>query len=308
MHLIQNYITDVPAIIFKGASLGGTGVHIFFFCSGMGLYMSYIGKREPYRVFLIKRFKKIYLPYIVVVCVSVLFPFVYQGNRFKALLSHIFLYKMFSPVYENSFGGQFWYLSTLFQFYFLFYFFCSVKQRVGNRWYLAMTFAASMFWWIITVVTGVFDQRIWSSFFLQYLWEFALGMAAADVLRREKGFRLRRVYLLPVAAVGGGAAALTVLLGDIARSFNDVPMMLGYGAIALWLYSSHIRLVRQFFLWLSGISFAWYLLHILVFECVYHLVSPKGLALQCIWGAAALSASLAAAYGYDRLLKKAHMI
>lgn len=42
-------------------------------------------------------------------------------SRMGALFSHIFLYKMFVSDYEMSFGGQLWFISTIIQFYIVFY-------------------------------------------------------------------------------------------------------------------------------------------------------------------------------------------
>lgn len=128
MHLIPGYLNSCPEIISRMASVGGTGVHVFFLCSGFGLYYSYKKKPLSFPGFIRKRFLKIYLPYIVVVLISACIPFMFSGNRIKALLSHVFLYKMFMPKYEMSLGVQFWFVSTLFQFYMLFIPLCRIKK------------------------------------------------------------------------------------------------------------------------------------------------------------------------------------
>ncbi|HBC2778135.1 TPA: acyltransferase family protein [Enterococcus faecium] len=98
----QSYL---PAILKKAISIGDTGVHIFFFCSGFGLYLSYLKKPITLGEFLQKRFIKIYIPYIIVITVSVLLPYMTQDlNAAKVYLSHVLLFKIFLPVYEESLG------------------------------------------------------------------------------------------------------------------------------------------------------------------------------------------------------------
>lgn len=66
MHLLQSYII-VPNFVHKASALGGTGVHVFFFCSGFGLFLSYKRKKTTFHQFATKKFIKIYIPYIAVI-------------------------------------------------------------------------------------------------------------------------------------------------------------------------------------------------------------------------------------------------
>ena len=68
---------------------GGSGVHVFLLCSGFGLYYSYLKKNVNSTQFIKRRFLKIYIPYIIVVLVSAMIPFMYdRSDRIIALLSH----------------------------------------------------------------------------------------------------------------------------------------------------------------------------------------------------------------------------
>ena len=188
MHTMHR-MSALPAKIYKLSMVGGTGVHVFFLCSGMGLYLSYLNKRTGYMEFLKKRFVKIYVPYILVVLVSFCLPWMYEGDdRVMALLSHVFLFKMFVPRYESSFGTQFWFMSTLIQFYLVFIPMCILKEKINdNRKFFGIFMFVSVIWWIVCYALGVSDERVWSSFFLQYIWEFALGMVLAEMLRNGGG-------------------------------------------------------------------------------------------------------------------------
>ena len=55
MHLLQGYIKSCPSVMIKASAIGGTGVHVFFFCSGFGLYLSYLRKPIGFVDFMKKR-------------------------------------------------------------------------------------------------------------------------------------------------------------------------------------------------------------------------------------------------------------
>lgn len=74
MHYLQN--GSFPGLINTAFSIGGTGVHIFFFCSGFGLYISYMEKPLGYTEFIKNRLLKIYIPYIIIVGLK-------KGNEIK---------------------------------------------------------------------------------------------------------------------------------------------------------------------------------------------------------------------------------
>lgn len=172
MHLIQ-MMSNVPSILNKLSAIGGTGVHVFFLCSGLGLYLSYLRKKTTFTQFLKKRFVKIYIPYLIVVLVSFFVPWMYSGDdRIAALLSHVFLYKMFIPKYESSFGIHFWFVSTIIQFYIVFIPLCLLKSKLKRKEIFALIcLLISICWWVFCYIYGVTEIRVWSSSFLQYIWE-----------------------------------------------------------------------------------------------------------------------------------------
>ena len=129
------------------------------------------------------RFVKIFIPYIIIVIISFLIPCMYTGShRVFALFSHIFLFKMFAEQFVSSFGIQFWYISTLFQLYLIFIPLCKIKENLENNKFFLLCFCISLIWWIFTVLTSYHEIRIWSSYFLQYLWEFDLGIHLASLV------------------------------------------------------------------------------------------------------------------------------
>lgn len=50
-HLISDYLSFLPTIIKKASLLGGTGVHVFFLCSGIGLGLSFFCKTNNIFIF-----------------------------------------------------------------------------------------------------------------------------------------------------------------------------------------------------------------------------------------------------------------
>ncbi|WP_292185787.1 acyltransferase family protein [Butyrivibrio sp.] len=294
MHLIQNYMRYLPYGIKLLASFGGTGVHVFFLCSGFGLYLSYLKRQTNYLDFLRKRFFKIYFPYIVIVIISFFVPLFYvNGNRLNALLSHVFLYKMFFPEFEETFG-PFWFISTLFQLYFLFIPLCGLKKKIGRVPFCLICVLSSIVWWIFTSIAGINGNRIWGSFFLQYLWEFALGMLIAEYLYEGNDIKIPFWKLSIVCILGLLLEGVMGIKGGWLKVFNDIPALFGYGTLGLLLYQC--KMLRRLFIWIGSISYEWYLVHILVFVLASTINKNALIALMV------LLCSIMVAYVYHRLI------
>ena len=283
MHLI-NLLPGIPSKISTLASIGGTGVHVFFLCSGIGLYLSYQKQKTNFTCFLKKRFLKIYFPYILVVIISFFIPWMYDGDdRVIALLSHLLLFKMFIPKYDQSFGTHFWFISTIIQLYLLFIPMCLIKQKLKNKaLFFTVFLSISVLWWILCYITGLSSERIWNSFCLQYIWEFALGFLIAEVLYNEKVYRISNFLLFCISVLGITTQACMALFSDKLKIFNDIPALFGYTALALLFMN--ITFIEKAFLLLSSISYEYYLIHILVFTTVLRIIEPKSLLQQCILG------------------------
>jgi len=301
MHLLQ-MMPDMPQKIITLSAIGGTGVHVFFLCSGIGLYTSYLKRRVSFGEFIGKRFLRIYIPYIIVVLIAFFIPWMYSGeDRVSALLSHVFLYKMFVPGYTESFGVHFWFISTIFQLYVLFIPMCRLKEKLSGRVFVLIFGGISVAWWLLCCCLGIGDVRIWGSFCLQYIWEFALGFVIAERVHNGKTYKLDYWLLLVLAAAGIGLQAVMVMYSESLRVFNDIPALVGYASLALLL--SGIPLVRWLCCRLSSFSYEFYLLHIPVFASVFRLIDPQGLPMQCVVGCVSMTIALATAFFYGRFIK-----
>ena len=279
MHLLQVYTAggDLPGWLRMAAAFGGTGGHMFFFCSGFGLYLSQMRKELSFPEFIRRRFLKIYLPYILVIVITWAYTYIGFGRAMnRELLSHVFLYKMFIEKYEISFGLQFWFLSTIIQLYLLFLPLCRLRKAVGTRKLVILSLCVSMAWWVFTWATGLAAKRIWGSFCLQYLWEFVLGMAAAEYLAGKDQVNLSIGKLAALAAGGIVLEAVMAVTGGLAAAFNDLPAFFGYGAFALLLYACCRRVIRPVFLRVDTISYEWFLVHVLSFSVCYEIFRAIG--------------------------------
>ena len=271
-------------------------------CSGMGLYFSYLNKKIKFIEFIKKRWTKIYIPYIIVVFISFLCPWMYLGNdRLSAFLSHIFLYKMFIPKYEESFGIQFWFISTIIQFYLLFIPMCKLKEKIdNNKLFYQWGLLISVFWWIICYVLNVSDIRVWNSFCLQYIWEFSFGMVLADELKKGKIYKIYILQLFFVVVVGLGLQAGLAMYSDKFKLFNDIPALFGYSALSLLLMN--IKLIKKVCVIISKFSYELFLIHILVFKTVFQIIQFNSLTMQIIEALIAFILSLICAFIYNRLI------
>ena len=279
MHLLQGY---TGGMLNKALSFGGAGVHVFILCSGFGLYLSYLRKPLSYGIFLKRRFSKIYIPYILVVILSALLPFYNTSpDKWSQLWSHVFLYKMFVEDYMGSYGVQFWFLSAILMFYLCWPWIVWGFEKTAKRkqWLpIVISLGISIGWATLVGLLGKEGLRIWNSFFLQYMWEFVLGMYMAKRYNDDVNFVKLPSYgmLLLIATIGIGITGYAGVKGGVLKLYNDVPSMLGYLSLAIILYK--MIFVNKLFVCINRFSYEWYLTHILVFGCVgygmKHIFTP----------------------------------
>lgn len=264
----------------KIISFGGTGVHLFVLLSGFGLFLSAKYKSLTYLAFLLKRLNKIYIPYILVVLFSAflsLFLPVYQ-NSLYALSGHIFLFKMFDESIIGSYGYPLWFISLIIQLYIVFYILKWMLKLLGAWKFILTCLLLSGLWIAFTIQTHNADVRVWNSFFLQYLWEFALGMIIADKYIAQINNLVKSGNLFWVLLIGVSASALYGFLavkgGGVGKLLNDFPALVGYTLIAVFIYGLKVNWINTFLLHLGKISFSLYLLHFLILRVGIVLLKP----------------------------------
>lgn len=287
-HALQK--ASLTPMLQKAIVFGGTGVHLFFLLSGFGLALSK-NTGSPL-AFYRRRLTKIWLPYVLALTISWLAAYWFDlfPDRWAAWLAGVALYQMFVEPYILSFGGHFWFISAILQLYLLFPVLLWLKKRLAhNGWFLALAMFLSMAWWLVVFYLDKGQWRTWNSFFLQFLWEFALGMVLADSVAKDRqetnhpAFTtylpfydrfspdFRRLGLLLLVGLGftGLMGAMIVAWGEVGKIFNDIPALIGYSALSICLYGLGLRVwppLKQFFLWVGSFSYSLYLTHVLVLD------------------------------------------
>lgn len=309
MHLIAGSVTGVLA---KAAAFGGAGVHVFILCSGFGLYLSYLKRPTSYSDFLKRRFGKVWVPYAIAVLLWGAWYLVSKGLfPVREVASHLLLYKMFSTVLDTSLCYPYWFISTIVQFYL---FWPVVVEAYRMRWGGQLLLVVSLLWSTFVGLLGLEEERPWGSFFLQYLWEFGLGMWIAERCTSTDGIgeRLMNIetykwwWLILSAAGGMGLSAVMAWNGGILKLYNDIPSLVGYLSVALLVYKAGIKMVSRFFEWANGFSYELYLIHSLVFTVIIYMVADK-LATYLVLIVSFVAAYIAA-YFYRLLTKRIVLI
>jgi peptidoglycan/LPS O-acetylase OafA/YrhL len=277
-HYLQPYTSG---ILSKVIMIGGGGVHLFFILSGFGLGLSSQQLSAP--LFYKRRFLKVLIPYYFVILLTFAINFVYPIYREDGLYAiggHLFLYKMFDETIMGSFGYHFWFISTIVQFYIFFPLISAWQHRESSiPKFLLVSFLISFFYWIFLSVYKLYDQRIFNSFFLQYLWEFNIGIIFAKLhtLKGKEFWRQNEIILLTTSVLSFFLMAILVSWGGgIGRTFNDPLSSLGFLCASAFLYSvsqTKLVFVKKAMIFVGKISYELYLIHSLVFLLVNAFIS-----------------------------------
>ena len=111
--------------------------------------------------------------------------------------------------------------------------------------------AISVVWSSLVGVLGYEEMRPWGSFFLQYLWEFCLGMWIAERSVKTDKFgyleirNIRWWWLLVGAISGIGLTGLMAWDGGILKLYNDIPSLIGYLSTTLLIYKVGANVVKS---------------------------------------------------------------
>ena len=276
MHLVMSSMTGV---LSKATAFGGAGVHVFILCSGFGLYLSHLRKPLGYVDFLKRRFGKVWIPYAIAVLFWGIWLLISKGLfPIREVASHLLLYKMFSTELDTSLCYPYWFISTIVQFYLLWPLIVRAFRLCGGFF---MFLFISLAWSTIVGILGLEEERPWGSFFLQYLWEFGLGMWIAErcIKTDGKGEKLMEIpaykcwWLISGAVVGMGLSAFMAWNGGVLKLYNDIPSLVGYLSIALLIYKIGLKMVNKFFEWSNNFSYELYLIHSMVYNIIAYLLS-----------------------------------
>lgn len=274
MHLLMK--CHFHGVLGQAIMFGGAGVHVFILCSGFGLRLSSLNKPLTYGIFLKRRFTKVYNPYVIMILVWSLWILLTKHSYpLIEVSSHAFLWKMFSTEYHTSLCYPYWFISTIIQFYIAW---PVIAKLMSYRCGLLISIVISLIWSSIVGYLGYEDMRPWGSCFLQYLWEFCLGIILATKyhLSHDNGGVSKLLFienyklwwLVLGAVLGCGIMLGMSKFGGILKLYNDIPSLLGYLSCALLVYKVGKSLATRFFCWINGFGYELYLVHSLMFAIV----------------------------------------
>ena len=209
---VRDFTTSAPgwAYILFGSS-GAAGVAMFFVVSGFCIHMSFQGQGGQWRSFFVRRFFRIYPPYLVALVFSILVIGMYSKLDFSNTtnwfhwLTHLLLVHNFSAETVTSINGPFWSLAVEAQLYLLYpllvYFVgrtswrhalfflggCELLIRGGD----AITQCAQ-------TTNSMTDQVVWflSNSPLGYWFSWSLGTFIADAFLKKQPLPFRGIHPL----------------------------------------------------------------------------------------------------------------
>ncbi|MFI2648419.1 acyltransferase family protein [Micromonospora fulviviridis] len=277
---------DVKAVLDKAFALGLSGVEFFFILSGFVLVWSY-RDGEPGHTFLRRRFAKIYPNHLVTFVVALAVAFWFADPLAPwAAIGNLFLVQAWIPVdgYFYSVNTVSWSLSCELAFYL-----CLPlvlpwlrRARAGVLWALvvAVPLLILALWPAQLLVPE--ESRWWFTqvFPVTRSFEFWMGVAAAELLRRGRwrGPNLTAASLLFLAT-------WVVVAQWIRAEFWAALLAVAYLLVITAAADADVRGRRtpwrsRPMVWLGEVSFAFYLVHVLVMTTVLRLTGDWGTGLR----------------------------
>jgi peptidoglycan/LPS O-acetylase OafA/YrhL len=189
--------------VFYPFTFGWIGVSIFFVLSGFVIHLSYLNAKQfTIPSFYWKRFWRIYPPYLLTVVLCILFNWKYYGVQpeFWQTITHLLMVYNFNEKHLNGINGSFWSLAIEFQLYLIYPILLFLRQKLGFRKAMIVTFSISLFLRFLILSSTAFYNRPFSSIegnFPLLLWfDWALGAYIADgYFKKEQVFYLSKLTI-----------------------------------------------------------------------------------------------------------------
>jgi peptidoglycan/LPS O-acetylase OafA/YrhL len=124
--LFRDFSGPVSFLYFLPLSFGQVGVSIFFIVSGFCIHLSFQQQEQKWGGFFIRRFFRIYPPYLAALIFSVSLIMAHSGldlhskEVWMQWLTHLFLVHNFHPLTFYGINGSFWSLAVEVQLYLLY--------------------------------------------------------------------------------------------------------------------------------------------------------------------------------------------
>ncbi|WP_107077895.1 acyltransferase, partial [Micromonospora sp. MH33] len=277
---------DVKAVLDKAFALGLSGVEFFFILSGFVLVWSY-RDGEPGHTFLRRRFAKIYPNHLVTFVVALAVAFWFADPLAPwAAIGNLFLVQAWIPVdgYFYSVNTVSWSLSCELAFYLCLPLVLPWLRRARARVLWALVVAVPLLilaLWPAQLLVPE-ESRWWFTqvFPVTRSFEFWMGVAAAELLRRGRwrGPNLTAASLLFLAT-------WVVVAQWIRAEFWAALLAVAYLLVITAAADADVRGRRtpwrsRPMVWLGEVSFAFYLVHVLVMTTVLRLTGDWGTGLR----------------------------
>jgi peptidoglycan/LPS O-acetylase OafA/YrhL len=119
-------------------------------------------------------------------------------------------------------------------------------------------------------------------------------------------FNKNPIYILLIGVLNCIIYGTLAMKGNfIGKMINDVPALIGYSSIAVWLYMLDIDKVKKFFIFTGSISFSLYLLH--VFVLMLSLLYLKNLPIAALTSIALIATYIISIY-YQKAISKLYNV
>ncbi|MFR9776451.1 acyltransferase family protein [Micromonospora sp. MS34] len=281
---------DYKAVVDKLFSLGLSGVEFFFILSGFVLVWSY-RDGEPRRTFLRRRLAKIYPNHLVtfVAALAVASWFADPVAPWAAV-GNLLLVQAWIPLdgYFYSVNNVSWSLSCELAFYLCLPFVLPHLRRARTGLLWAAVVAAPLL--VLALWPGQLlvpeESRWWFTqiFPVARSLEFWMGVAAAELMRRGR-WRGPGLTLASLLFVATWVVAAQWIRAEFWAALLAVAYLLVITAAA----DADVRGRRtpwrsRTMVWLGEVSFAFYLVHVLVMTTVLRLTGDWGKGLDGWWG------------------------
>ena len=235
--------------------------HMPFFIFISGFLIAYSYKGLPYIIYLYRRFRKFFVPYVAIGVVVTMLSVIREG--FEAVPKSL-LCLLISP--KESEATFLWYIYLLFVFYAIY----PVIVRLRCRWQICVDIILLSLG-IVFYLEPVRYPLFCFDYFTRYFLFFVIGIGSAwyfDFLHNHSGI-LNLVGLVSLIAFVA-LSALKFAGFDILIQLSFVALPAMYGLAGLL---KHVAIINKTLVWISKNCFHIYLLHMFFVQGIALLVS-----------------------------------
>lgn len=247
--IVSYNIYQLHNLVEKIFHVGSQGIHIFFILSAFFIYLKYGDTKQDFNV--LARIKKLYPQYLISI-VFVLFLYFLFSKTFtidEIIVNILPIIRNLSQEYIRTINGNWWFLHTLIEFYIVFYFIRSKLLNIKSSLLIISTILIYIFY--VSVYTFLLDidsrnLTPYSSFFINYIYDFTIGIVAARFYIEHQQNNTNHKYLSklinnPYLLILIGiffefmGLVITKVFNIFGYNINDIFFAIGISAIYLGL-------------------------------------------------------------------------